>query len=203
MSHDVFISYSSKDKNAANAVCAVLERNGIRCWIAPRDVTPGMVWGSVIVGAINGAKIMVLVFSGAANTSPQIEREVERAISKGIPVIPFRIEDVQPSDSLEYFISASHWLDAFTDPLEQHLEKLANVVRQILKAKQETAAHKEDPGRPSVIAPARPAPAISQTTLVHGRGRGARRSRRRRGGVVVPSSREFRQRRGGRLGRCR
>ena len=154
MSHDVFISYSSKDKNAANAVCAVLERNGIRCWIAPRDVTPGMVWGSVIVGAINGAKIMVLVFSGAANTSPQIEREVERAISKGIPVIPFRIEDVQPSDSLEYFISASHWLDAFTDPLEQHLEKLANVVRQILKAKQETAAHKEDPGRPSVIAPA-------------------------------------------------
>src|SRR5580704_9505607 len=135
MSHDVFISYSSKDKNAANAVCAVLERNGIRCWIAPRDVTPGMVWGSVIVGAVNGAKIMVLVFSGAANTSPQIEREVERAISKGIPVIPFRIEDVQPSDSLEYFISASHWLDAFTVPFEQHLETLATVVRRIIEVK--------------------------------------------------------------------
>ena len=155
MSHDVFISYSSKDKNAANAVCAVLERNGIRCWIAPRDVTPGMVWGSVIVGAINGAKIMVLVFSGAANTSPQIEREVERAISKGIPVIPFRIEDVQPSDSLEYFISASHWLDAFTDPLEQHLEKLAKVVRQIIEAKRETTANKDDvANRPPAIAPA-------------------------------------------------
>jgi WD40 repeat protein len=155
MSHDVFVSYSSKDKNAANAVCAVLERNGIRCWIAPRDVTPGMVWGSEIVGAINGAKIMVLVFSGAANTSPQIEREVERAISKGIPVIPFRIEDVQPSDSLEYFISASHWLDAFTEPLEQHLEKLAKVVRQILEAKQETRGNKDDAAsRPSAVAPA-------------------------------------------------
>jgi WD40 repeat protein len=155
MSHDVFISYSSKDKNAANAVCAVLERNGIRCWIAPRDVTPGMVWGAVIVGAIHGAKIMVLVFSGAANTSPQIEREVERAISKGIPVIPFRIEDVQPSDSLEYFISASHWLDAFTDPLEQHLEKLAKVVRQILETKRETGGNNKDDvtARPPAVAP--------------------------------------------------
>jgi hypothetical protein len=159
MSHDVFISYSSKDKNAANAVCAVLERNGIRCWIAPRDVTPGMVWGSEIVGAINGAKIMVLVFSGAANTSPQIEREVERAISKGIPVIPFRIEDIQPSDSLEYFISASHWLDAFTEPLEQHLEKLAKVVRQILEAKQETKGNKDEAAnRRSAIAPIVPPP---------------------------------------------
>jgi WD40 repeat protein len=167
MSHDVFISYSSKDKNAANAVCAVLERNGIRCWIAPRDVTPGMVWGSVIVGAINGAKIMVLVFSGAANTSPQIEREVERAISKGIPVIPFRIEDVQPSDSLEYFISASHWLDAFTDPLEQHLEKLAKVVRQILEAKRETTANKDDAtNRPSTVAAAVPPPSDVQPSAV-------------------------------------
>ena len=140
MSHDVFISYSTKDKNAADAVCAVLERNGLRCWIAPRDVTPGTVWGAAIVGAIHGAKVMVLVFSGAANTSPQIEREVERAISKGIPVIPFRIEDVQPSDSLEYFISAAHWLDAFTEPLEQHLETLAKVVRRILEVKQGNAA---------------------------------------------------------------
>jgi formylglycine-generating enzyme required for sulfatase activity len=136
MSHDVFISYSTKDKDAGDAVCAVLERNGIRCWIAPRDVTPGMVWGSAIIGAIHGAKVMVLVFSGAANTSPQIEREVERAISKGIPVIPFRIEDVQPSDSLEYFISASHWLDAFTEALEQHLETLAKVVQRIIEVKQ-------------------------------------------------------------------
>jgi formylglycine-generating enzyme required for sulfatase activity len=135
MSYDAFISYSSKDKIAADAVCAVLERNGIRCWIAPRDVTPGMVWGSAIVGAINSTKLMVLVFSGAANTSPQIEREVERAISKGMPVIPVRIEDVQPSDPLEYFISASHWLDAFTEPLEQHLETLAKVVRRIIEVK--------------------------------------------------------------------
>lgn len=173
MSHDVFISYSSKDKNAADAVCAVLERNGIRCWIAPRDVTPGMVWGAVIVGAIHGAKVMVLVFSGAANTSPQIEREVERAISNSVPVIPFRIEDVQPSQSLEYFISASHWLDAFSAPLEQHLERLAQVVQRIIDVKQEAGASTDRISsrlsagtmplqRPAEVQPSSPPPPVSR-----------------------------------------
>jgi hypothetical protein len=139
MSYDVFISYSSKDKHAADAACAVLERNGIRCWIAPRDVLPGMTWGAAIVAAIHQVKLFVLVFSGSANTSPQIEREVERAINDGLPVIPFRIENVKPSNSLEYFISASHWLDAFTQPMEQHLETLAQVVRRIIELKQDKA----------------------------------------------------------------
>ena len=166
MAHDVFISYSTKDKNVADAVCAVLERNGIRCWIAPRDVTPGTVWGAAIVGAIHGAKVIVLVFSGAANTSPQIEREVERAISKGLPIIPFRIEEVQPSDSLEYFISASHWLNAFTEPLEQHLEVLAKVVRRILEVKggEETPTRPVAPATPHNEAPAQPVAANSAKT---------------------------------------
>src|SRR5262245_10875317 len=103
MAHDVFISYSSKDKPVADAVCANLEANGIRCWIAPRDILPGQDWGESIIDAINQSRIMVLVFSSSANTSPQIKREVERSVSKGIPIIPFRIEDVPLSKSLEYF----------------------------------------------------------------------------------------------------
>ncbi len=52
MAHDVFISYSAKDKTTADAVCAMLESEGIRCWIAPRDVVPGMEWGECIIEAI-------------------------------------------------------------------------------------------------------------------------------------------------------
>ncbi|NQT71340.1 MAG: toll/interleukin-1 receptor domain-containing protein [Chloroflexi bacterium] len=37
MAHDVFISYSTNDKTVADAVCATLESQKIRCWIAPRD----------------------------------------------------------------------------------------------------------------------------------------------------------------------
>lgn len=126
--HDVFISYSSKNKVTADAVCAVLEQKSVRCWVAPRDIMPGADWGESIVKGINEAKVFVLIFSAFANTSQQIKREVERAVHRGIPIIPFRIEDVMPAASLEYFISTSHWLDAFTPPLERHANFLADTI---------------------------------------------------------------------------
>lgn len=132
MAHDVFISYSSKDKPTADATCAVLEAKGIRCWVAPRDIMPGQDWGKSIVDAIHSSRALVLVFSENANLSQQIKREVERAVNKGIPIIPFRIENVMPAKSLEYFLSTPHWLDAFTPPLEAHLNYLADVLSRIL-----------------------------------------------------------------------
>ena len=99
---------------------------------------------------------MVLVYSSNANHSPQIKREVERAINKGLPVVPFRVEDVAPSATLEYFISETHWLDAFTPPLEHHLERLADAVKRLLASKfvQPSVARSEDrparrPGSPT------------------------------------------------------
>jgi len=132
MAHDVFISYSSKDKPTADAACAALEAQGIRCWIAPRDILPGSDWGETIVDAIHGSRALVLVFSANANLSQQIKREVERGANAGLPIVPFRIENVLPAKSLEYFLSTPHWLDAITPPLEQHLTYLAEVIRHIL-----------------------------------------------------------------------
>lgn len=129
---DAFISYSAEDKRVADAACAVLERHEIRCWIAPRDLLPGMDWGEGIIDAINDSRVMVLVYSASANALPQIKREVERAVHRGMPIIPFRIEDMPMSKSLEYFISSPHWLDAFTPPLEQHLDYLAKTIEVIL-----------------------------------------------------------------------
>ena len=132
MGHDCFISYSSVDKPAADAACAVLERNGIRCWIAPRDIVAGRTYAEAIVEAINGSTVMVLVFSGHANASAQVSREVERAIAKAVVVVPFRIEDIAPSRSMEYYLSTPHWLDAFPPPMERHLERLAENVATLL-----------------------------------------------------------------------
>lgn len=132
MSHDVFISHSSDDKNVADALCAALESLKIRCWIAPRDVAPGADWASAIIDAITGGKILVLVFSKSANTSAQIMREVERAVHHGLVIIPFRIEDEPFSKSLEFFVSACHWLDALTAPLEEHIDRLVERVAKLL-----------------------------------------------------------------------
>jgi TIR domain len=129
MAHDVFVSYSSGDKPTADAICATLENRGIRCWIAPRDILPSMDWGAAIVDAINASRVMVLVYSAKANDSPQIKREVERAVNRGLAVIPFRIEDVPMSTTLEYFMSMPHWLDALSPPLQDHLDRLVDRTR--------------------------------------------------------------------------
>lgn len=133
MAHDVFISYCSEDKPIADAVCATLEASGTRCWIAPRDILPGVDWGEAIIDAIQESKAMLLVFSSKANASQQIKREVERAVNRGIPLIPVRLDDAAPSKSLEYFISTPHWLDALTPPLESHLQRVAQAVKALLQ----------------------------------------------------------------------
>src|SRR5712672_1134518 len=135
MAHDVFISYSHVDKATADAACATLERNGIRCWIAPRDITPGDEWSAAIIKAIDQCRAMVLIFSQNANNSRQIRREVERAITVGIPLVPVRIEDVVPTESLAYFMGTVHWLDAMTPPFENHLLKLADSLKGLLQAR--------------------------------------------------------------------
>jgi tetratricopeptide (TPR) repeat protein len=147
LAHDVFISYSSKDKPTADAACAVIEGRGMRCWIAPRDILPGQDWGEAIVDAISASRVFLLVFSSHANDSQQIKREVERAVHHALPIIPLRIEDVLPQDALEYFLSTPHWLDAFNPPMARHLEHLADVIRRLLDG------GKEEPPQP-VPAPA-------------------------------------------------
>jgi hypothetical protein len=132
MPFDVFISYSSQDNVAADAICSVLERNGIGCWIAPRNVLPSQTWAGAIVDALDNAGMMVLVFSTGANNSAHVEREVQAAFGKGLRVLPVRIEEVKPKKSLEFFIGVQHWFDAFNPPLEQHLQRLADVIKYIL-----------------------------------------------------------------------
>jgi len=129
---DAFISYSHKDKTTADAACATLEGAGVRCWIAPRDVTPGADWSGSIVEAIRAAKVFVLIYSGEADTSRQIRNELVLATQSGLAIVPFRIEDVPPSDALSYHLSGVHWLDALSPPLEAHLNALLAAVQRLL-----------------------------------------------------------------------
>ena len=156
MAHDVFVSHSVKDKAVAEAIVARLEADSVTCWIAPRDVVPGADWGESIIDAIESSRIMILIFSRNADASPQIKREVERAVNKGVYIIPFRIDDIPPTKSLEYFISTSQWMDAFSPPLERHLDNLAKTVTAVLKT----------PALPAAGVPAQPEqPSIAKAPI--------------------------------------
>jgi hypothetical protein len=133
MSADVFISHSNKDKTIAEAICHRLEANGIRCWIAPRDIQFGSDWTEGITHGISSCKVFVLVFSDSANTSDHVRREVAKAFSIGLAVIPFRTEDVAPNRSLSYFLETVHWLDAFPSPTESYFGTLADQIKRLLE----------------------------------------------------------------------
>jgi len=133
MAHDVFISYSARNKETADALVAKLESNNIRCWFAPRDILPGMNWSGSIVEAIEACPIFILVFSEASNQSKHVKREVELAVETEKIILPFRIEDVTLSIHMRYFIKTQHWLDAITPPLANHLNDLVKSVNAFLR----------------------------------------------------------------------
>lgn len=160
--HDVFISYSNPDKTTADAVCAALEAAGTRCWIAPRDILPGLEWSEGIIDAINDCRVMVLIFSSSSNESQQVRRELERALAKEVPILPFRIEAVPLSKSMEYFIGTQHWLDALTQPMERNLQRLTDTVDRLLAKQGAGVPHSAPPPipeTPPAVEPAAPSSA--------------------------------------------
>jgi len=132
MAHDIFISYAKPDAETAVAVADQLEEAGIRCWYAPRDIAAGSQWGASIVDAIDAAGSVLLFLSSHANDSQHVRNELERAVNRRAPIIPFRLEDIEPSREIELFVSSTHWLDAFPPPLDPHVDELAATIRAIL-----------------------------------------------------------------------
>src|SRR5579863_1743724 len=109
----LFVSHVAEDRAAALEVVDELERRGVKCWIAPRDVHPGRPFDDEIVDAIEGSRAMLLIFSDHCNESDYIRREVTVAGESHKLVIPFRIEDVPPRRGLRVRLSDLHWIDGF------------------------------------------------------------------------------------------
>ena len=154
MAHDVFLSHAAADRAAALAVLDGLERAGIRCWIAPRDVPAGSEYGQQIVDAVKGCRVFVVIFSSNANSSPHVRREVERAVSCDRSIVPFRIENITPTGAMEYCLGGTHWFDALTAPLDPHVANLVTTVRRLLGPGTGAADGKggtETAERPSIV----------------------------------------------------
>ena len=154
MSKPVFISYSTDDSAAAEQMRDGLEAASIACWMAPRDIAPGLEYGSQIVAAIEECSVLVLLLSESSNRSRFVLNEVERAVSKDKIVIPVRIHNVTPSRSLEFFISNAQWIDAWNGPLTTQVAVLATAIRNHLSTRAPA-----DPAADPIIRP--PIPSLT------------------------------------------
>src|SRR6267154_693844 len=143
--HFLFVSHVSEDRVAALEIVGELERRGVPCWIAPRNVQPGHPFDDEIVAALDGCRAMLLIFSEHCNESEYIRREVTVAGENRKIIIPFRIEDVQPRRGLRVRLSDLHWIDGFAAH-ERAIDELARRFGP-------PAAAEEGPGSVSLIVP--------------------------------------------------
>ncbi len=132
MAHHVFISYASKNKQLADALCHTLEQHRISCWIAPRDVLPGEPYAREIIRGIRDCQIIVLIYTNDSNVSEHVLNEIDKAFNYGKVIIPFIADDTRMSDEFDYYLSRKHWLTAFPNP-EQHFAKLVESISRTLK----------------------------------------------------------------------
>ncbi|MBQ9766837.1 MAG: toll/interleukin-1 receptor domain-containing protein [Lachnospiraceae bacterium] len=133
----IFISYASENQAVAEQVCAYLEAQGKQCWIAPRDVPAGFHYGEEIIKGIENSDAFVLLYDAAANASQHVLREVERAVSKALPMVVYRLDDTPPSKSLEYFLLSTQWMDAKEDT-ERSLTQLNEALTRLLAKKEDS-----------------------------------------------------------------
>ncbi len=131
MKYDVFISYSSDDQKVAEGVCGYLESQGIRCFVAYRDIPRGVVWAAAIVDALDDSQMMVVIFSESFNKSKQVDREIELASENEMPILPFRISNSAFSGAKKYYLKNLNWIDAFPDPRKEFGSLCDNVKRLI------------------------------------------------------------------------
>src|SRR4051812_20628976 len=124
MPYDLFISHSSEDAETAAALVTDFENRNITCWMAPRDIPMGSSYHEEIVAAIENSRAMLLLFSGAANKSAHVLREVELAEQARKPILPLRIDVSDPVGGLKYMLANKQWVErtALGNRLVDHIQ---------------------------------------------------------------------------------
>jgi hypothetical protein len=129
----IFISHSSKDDRIASEICSILEKHGLTCCMDHRDFRVSKDFDQEILDGIDNSSAFILLLSTSSNESEQIKREVLYATdSSKKDLFPVRIENVEPSRNLKYFLSLKQWTDAFEEPLELQLNDLIENLSEFL-----------------------------------------------------------------------
>ncbi len=99
---DIFISYSSKDREQAEQLAERLTSAGHSCWIDRQGITGAEQWATEIVEGIKACSTFAVLLSERSVASEHVLRELSLAIEKRKRVLPIDLEAVLLPSSFEY-----------------------------------------------------------------------------------------------------
>jgi hypothetical protein len=102
MAHDLFVSYSSKDRDRVRRWVQQLASFGVVCWMDEGGIDGAMLYGEEIVVALRSSSAVLLFLSRASVQSHNVIKEVTLAAESRKPILPFFLEDVDVPPALEY-----------------------------------------------------------------------------------------------------
>ena len=111
MKNDVFISYSRKDTNEAQALCRALKANGVSYWI-DESIHGSANFLTEIVGRIKECRVVVFIASANSAASEWTQKEILYALKHKKEIIPYKIGEFSfdDNDELDFVFTNIQWV---------------------------------------------------------------------------------------------
>lgn len=100
-----FISYSTKNQSAADAMRALFNKHDIDTWMAPYDIPAGSEYAEVLYDALSKCSCLVLMLTNVSQNSQWVRKEVNIAITNGKTIIPVKLEDIELNSMMKFYLN--------------------------------------------------------------------------------------------------
>ena len=135
MAKDVFISYTTADKDIAYQIVDFLENNSVKCFVAPRDIDPGTSYASNLTKAIRETSASIIVASNSINASEHVLNELDVMVAEKKFILPFFIEDYEMNADYRYYLGRTQRIIAYPNAVESYFPKILDAISPILPKK--------------------------------------------------------------------
>ncbi len=125
MGAEVFISYSSLDRDRVMPVVDSLRGNGISVWVDEGNIHAADLWSEQIVQAIADCRVMVVLLSLNSTDSRNVVKEVMLASEQNKALLPVYLEPAEIPAKLQYQLAGIQHLELYGQDEQQVLDDLA------------------------------------------------------------------------------
>ena len=128
MKKDVFISYSSRDRDWAEQVRKVLSLNQISCWIAPDCIPGGSNYTTEIPLAIKSCAVFMILLTDDSVDSPWVKKELDTAINEKKLILPLLLAETTLSADFSFLLNGVQYYS--TDSKEDFTSAVLDRIKE-------------------------------------------------------------------------